>query len=407
MASSCKIPADDSEEVVDDAQNIPKAARNTDSDDDRECPEYQIGHCVHPERCTRTGQHLRISYSSGSDWEKHHMARLRFEEHGLGTPAAFSDYHLIKRVICRWLSSDEDELRTILNGSDPSVDLESLDMDDLLLDAAIGQMKVRNVVLRVIPVDLQVLGDRFLECFTWYSARYDMEKDDQGTLIKAVTDLEDREDSPGAIHLAPLLTWIETSKEFARGDFSDTLLDDLLVSVINAASQETRCTVRVKLQESTSRKIVICGDVVSVKSDIEVSVGSGLLLQVMTSIEKKSSHTPTDPVQVLPQMACQALAAAERSPFGNSRYKTVYQLSIHAPCSADVATQELQVCLIRCHVSCRTLKRMSQCPIPNPLDPSYVIHETVPCVNIYDATLITTVYRAFKAVFLIYKKGLK
>ncbi|XP_070551512.1 uncharacterized protein [Ptychodera flava] len=377
------------------------------SADDFECTHYKLGRCVDAEICG-TKHHPHRLYPSAARWTYQHIQRLRFECHPVKVHYGLSH----QQVIADWLQcSDEGKLRRIIGGDEESdVGHKVADSPGLATAAACAQQKIPYVVSSVIPLKLKTQDDGFLQLLKSFTDKYDVQQTEKKILIQAASNefKSQAETSVFCLHRRVLVTWVQVCEKYKNGKLNECCLDDLLIDIINSAAIETGCLVTVKVRESTRRDITICGQQVDIVSNIEVSGFCGeAILQVVTFTERKEFPSRTDTDQILPQIASRALAVAKESPFGNKYYKTVYQISIHALQSPDDEMDQLCVLLTRCHISCDVLGQMSACPIPNPLQRSFIIYEKVPCANVYDEMTVSLLYRAVKAVLLVFHLGIE
>ncbi|XP_070547165.1 uncharacterized protein [Ptychodera flava] len=377
----------------------------TDHDHMSECRSYRFGECRHPDTCGQE-EHPRITYPSGSAWNMHHVDRLRFVTYQFKIgyqPIANSDYQVVHHVICKWLLSSESDLRRILGGSNDSAVAEKLRklLKATSLEVVLGHEEI-PVILSDIANELQEDQDCFLQTLRKFSSNHDMESEDEKTLITAVTNYRNTSNLP-PFHISTLLTWIEICKDYRLNGYSQGLLDELLITIINSVSYQTGCPVKVK-QHKAASSITVCGQNVSVGNDIEVSGANGGVLHVITSAESNVRREPATPEDVLPYLVSKALTVADKSAFASQKYCTVYQLSIQVCDSPDDSVNHIHVFLVRCHISRNTLESMSHCPIPNPLKQSYLLYEKIPCLTIYNATLISILYRTLKSLMLLFQK---
>ncbi|XP_077998353.1 uncharacterized protein LOC144451393 [Glandiceps talaboti] len=362
-----------------------------------------MGDCHQAEACGPQRQHL--VFPPFSEWGTEHLETLNFKLLPFSFPVAYNDMHFIHGIICKWLTSDKSELRRLLSlhtCEDNSLNVNNTLLNAGFVGAAAGKEQgVPATVSGTIAKKLEVNEDSFLQLLTSFDGKYNVQTDDSKVLLKAAVKYCDEEQCDIS-HIATIITWIQVSNDYTRSISSVNVLDDLLHAIIISASSEARCAVSVRKGESTSREIKICGQSFDTESNIEAIGTCEGVLQVITSFKDKKPNTP---IQNLPQMASRGLAIAERSPFGNENYKTVYQLSVHAVQSPEDGDgmNDVEVLLVRSHISCCTLECMSMCPLPNVSQPSYVLHERIPCISIYNASFISTVYRAIKAVLLLFK----
>ncbi|XP_070580889.1 uncharacterized protein [Ptychodera flava] len=355
-----------------------------------ECEDYKTGKCMEPRRCGAAHPH-RV-YPSDSRWKTEQIQGLRFEcrpfnmDHG-------QSYH---RLVCDWL------FRVVRNNASED-SLPKLPEYPYVVES--GGDEHNMPAFRTFQNHLaeNLKEDDFLNLLSKFVTEHDLEMDDVKMLTKAANTSEFIEGAEKTyMHRRMLLTWIAVCGRCTRGAFHETCVDDLMAAVINSAAYEAGCLVMVKIRESTARTLLVCGQPVEVQTNIEVcNAEDNALVQVITSTESRDISMPVDVGKFLPQLVCKALAIAKGSPFGNRYYKTAYQVVIHSVCSPDCEEIQLYVFLVRCHIPHKTLGDISFCPIANPMQRSFLIHEKVPCGNIFNEAVILNVYRAIKAVLLI------
>ncbi|XP_070559638.1 uncharacterized protein [Ptychodera flava] len=405
-SDSVSIATDEENEDDVTVQNVPSES---------ECKEYRIGMCQQSRVCGRD-RHPHIRYPSACNWDQSHMSRLHFECHCFNVARSL---HITgiwpgTSIISEWLSSDEDSLRRILtedeNGGDKDYGAKMNDSPGIV-SAFSGHATTQIFVARELPNHLQGEEDGFLQLLTSLTGKYDIKTTDKRTLYTAVhSGLQNQNTLKIAtVHRSTLLTWIKTCQHYGSGALAEKFLDELVVGLVNSAAQETACPVIVSVRDSTERTISVCGQSINIASNVEVSGGYEGVLQVMTFTNNKALSGPKSVTRglphALPQIAGGALALATDSPFGNKHYKTVYQMSVHAThsdCEND--DDQVHVLLVRSHVARTTLQRMPECPIPNPLNRSYILYEKVACgKNIYSESFITFVYLAIKAAMVLFQ----
>ncbi|XP_070553400.1 uncharacterized protein [Ptychodera flava] len=367
-----------------------------------------------------TAPHVTFPTAPGCNWETKHTKRLgfKFVKMFKSTPAWMIDNNLpstviawtdiiIHNVICKWLSSSVGDLTDMLSCLDGET-FKEIFLTPGFTEAAIGKGIIPSLVSHKIPLTLGRDVDGFLSLVEQYCSQFNLKKDDSKVLMDGIYNFK-KSKSQTNVHLSAVCSWVDACKGHAEGKLSETLLDDFLVGVIHSAAHESGCVVVVKVRESTACEINICGQIIKVESDIEVRSFNKGLLQVIASAEslplsgrvQNNTETP----RFISQLASKALAIGPRSPFGNSEYKTAYQLSIRALCSPsmDDSDNEVEIILVRSHISCETLRCMSKCPHENQLRPSFIIYEKIPCDNIYNPVTVSTIYRAIKAVFFLFE----
>ncbi|XP_070547271.1 uncharacterized protein [Ptychodera flava] len=361
-----------------------------------ECRQYKLGTCKEADKCGPNRHPHRTFPSSPLKWENQHIQRLRFVCHSFNLPQGLS----FQRVVCHWLFSDEScQLRDQGQHGDNESDINSVQHD--LKHLAVGTTKT------ACSVKQRLQEDTFLHLLSSFVAKYNLETDNVTVLNEAVNTAEFLHNSvvPCVVHRRVLLTWLDVCNRSTNGKCSESRLVDLIADIINSASYETDCLVTLKIRESTAHSISVCGHPVVLQSDIEVCGPNGdTIVQVVTSTENAVFSRRADLDEILPVMASEALAVAKETPFGSLVYKTVYQIFVHTTCSPSGETEQVCAYLVRCHVACETLGRMADCPIPNPLKRSYIFYEQIPCVNIYYETLVSTLYQAVKALFVMFKE---
>ncbi|XP_077983971.1 uncharacterized protein LOC144438699 [Glandiceps talaboti] len=401
-------------QTLDDTQRPPRSVTHNTRQSD-ECPAYKNGSCDHPEKCGER-HHPVIHYPSASGWEYHHIKRLRFQCLSLAM-----DFFLKprERLICDWLASTHDMVRVIIGRH--QCDHFLSDSPGLLAALTCAQDNISyNTLAKMVNAEVgEGHNDGFLQLLTSFNKRFNnMQKEEEKYLMclaKAVCEehcKNQREFCSSEVHRYTLLTWIHVSKMYERGNLSEFLLDDLMSDIIRSAGSETNSYLRLKVRQSTVRKIKVCGNNVAVISNIEVSsLNAKGVLQVVTSTENKAYtrniEPEPEPERVLPQMASEALAIAEDSPFGNKDYKTVYQVSIHSVHSRATKSNTLYAFLTRCHISCDTLTDMPASPIPNPLNRSVIMYQKIELTDMFNNKTIEFIYCAFKAVLALFHKCCK
>ncbi|XP_070581371.1 uncharacterized protein [Ptychodera flava] len=380
-----------------------------DSAQHSECTQYKMGSCNLSEPCGQGHHHRHIEYPSGSKWETHHIQRLRFECYHFNMQVLHRPQHRSGlcdddqvEIISNWLFSSEEQMdrRMITNKSQFSVDEYAA-----LLRIAFGRHdNIPTAVKSDLKGEIDIKGKKFLQLLQSLTDKYNIEDDKHEELSWAITK-HVKDHCPA--HITTLLTWIDICKHHARGELNSHMLDDLFMNVVFSAAHETNMGIRVRVRETTARRITVCGYNFSIESNIEVICLHGfVLVQIVTSTETKTLGSPQDTEQLLPQIASRAVACGVSSPFGDKCYKTVYQISVHVTKHPNQKNDEVNVFLVRCHISRNTLKNMSKCPVPNPLERSYLLHEKITfCGSIYDKDIIAFAYRAIKSVFVLFKVG--
>ncbi|XP_070579103.1 uncharacterized protein [Ptychodera flava] len=298
-----------------------------------ECIDYKSGICRGPEKCGPK-HHPHVIFPS-ANWERQHMQRLRFECYSFNITQFVPDRRQrlnINHIISEWLSSDE--LIRVL-GRDKKLG----ESPGLAAAALCAQDKIPYVLSHVIPSKLQIEEDGFLQLLTSYARQYDMEIDDTRTLFKgAVNKLRNanvQAESGCVNHRTTLATWVDACDHYANGKLTEQCLDDLLLAIIRSASQETDCIVISRIGESATRSITVCGHVINIESNIEVTgLNTDGILKMIFSSKIRSLSRPMDLKKLkLPQIASESLAVAECSPFVGPIYKKTSLRAARARCS--------------------------------------------------------------------------
>ncbi|XP_077989258.1 uncharacterized protein LOC144443592 [Glandiceps talaboti] len=360
-------------------------------DSHTECSKYKLGLCKQ-EHCTKL--HPDVNYPSCSRWEKHHVDRLRFEFVSFGMDCYLSAPHI---VIYEWLVSSTSRLTKILD------DLNSPDFLEVVSTATCKKIRYDTVTILLEHEVGEHQQDPFLQILATFCQKNNIHDDNKTTLM------HNAEAVPACKieYRLALITWILVIK---CPKVSEFLLDDLMVQIIRAAAAHLDTCLIIRVRESTARNIKVCGNVVNVLSNVEVSgLDSQGILQVVTSTEnkvltkecKKVLDTP-DVEHFLPQIACEALGIGEDSPFGTDFYKTVYQISLHVVHNKEGIVIDTYALLTRCHMSRNTLNCMSEKQIPNPLKKSVVMYQQIRFDEI-NKEAIAFLYRATKAVLCLFK----
>ncbi|XP_070541026.1 uncharacterized protein [Ptychodera flava] len=310
--------------------------------------------------------------------------------------------HFIRGVLCKWLTSDKSDLKRVFDKRDN--DDCSLLNAGLVYAAAGNDQGIPAIVSQIVSKKLEVQEDRFLQFLTEFNSKYDLEKDDSKTTLTAI----EKYGKEGHVnHAATMMTWVQICSEHAMGRFQATYMDDLLHASLISASAEARCPVSVREGKSTSRDISVSGQIIRVESNIEVTGINGTILQLIVSSQNETPVKGKGDIKYdFPKIVAASLAVAGESPFSNEYYRTVYQLLIHGtapPVGERGCTNEVDVFLIRSHISQATLDCMSLNSSPDCLQTSVVLYERIPCINIYSASFIATVYHGCKAVLLLSK----
>ncbi|XP_070541107.1 uncharacterized protein [Ptychodera flava] len=382
----------------DDEHRYPDVTNNhCTEDEDEECLDYKMGRCMVPVE-TSCPKHPHILFPSAPNWESCHMNRFRFRTYQQDAGSLPEE-----QVICHWLMQNTSDICVDSNHQLPSYPA-TLDTASSIVKTRINKVQYRALLSTHIKEHLE--GDAFVKLLVDFAEAYDMTSDYIPSLIQASMTY----DMPGVLedskpHYRPaLLRWVSTFDSYVKSTLQESSLDQVLVKLIDVAAYETNCTVMVEIRESTARKIVLCGNRLQVQSNIEVlSVDGQSLLQVVTSSDNSGNRRTTDVTKVLPQMACEALAIAPHSPFGNTMYKTVYQLFVQSVHCTETDSIQLHVILIKCFVSVQTLQGMSTCPMEGCPRSSYIMYERLPCPDFHSPGFASFLYKTVKAVLLAFK----
>ncbi|XP_077996818.1 uncharacterized protein LOC144450124 [Glandiceps talaboti] len=393
-------------EVVTDEKNgtgpMPSAA-DDDSNGESKCCWYALGKCMQADQCDPEHHHPHTVFPESSQWERHHMERLRFD--CLSFNMELSPLKPMITAIRDWIVSLRRNVNEIFGENQETI----LEESPGLLTAMICTHEhiPSELISLVVNSQVQVHGDGFLHLLSAFTSQYNIQRNDVRILRHGAKNVcTGQSDMKSTLpHRRTLLTWIEMAKKYQSGQIKNCILVDFMVDMINSAAMETDCLVSVKVGESTSRKFTVCGNDITSKSNIEVfGINEECILQVVMETENEALNV-AGISQSLPQLASQALAAAELSSFGNHDYKTVYQLLIQSVHCCHGNTNRLYIYLVRCHISCDTLTTMSMCPIPNPLKRSVILYEKVACESIYSKNTVEFLYFAVKSILLMFQKS--
>ncbi|XP_070555660.1 uncharacterized protein [Ptychodera flava] len=356
--------------------------------------ESNVGSCIHPNTHT--------SFPSASRWCTEHMDRFRFEVFTFD--ADWSSYVSDEEVICHWLINNSTAVDTSAINKFPAYPATP-EVDAAIVLNSISKSQYRRILSRYIETNLQ--EDGFIRALTEFSAKYDMKSDLVQSLVKA-TMMDGLDDTPAAhrqLYRSALLRWVSSFKAYRKAALTESHLAQVLAELINIAAYDAQCTLLVQFRECTSRKLLLCGQYIEVLSDVEVQSPDGqVVLQVIVCSENKGNQGDTAMTKLLPKISCEALAAAEVSPFCNDFYKTVYQvavLSVFTDSESDEA--QLYAFLVKCYVSTETLEDMSMCPMGDCHKSSYIMHSKYACGNFQDCKFVAFVYKAVKAAILAFQ----
>ncbi|XP_077991859.1 uncharacterized protein LOC144446046 [Glandiceps talaboti] len=387
-----------------DADNQP--ATNRDGID--ECEACLRGDCVAMH--SPQTNHYCVHFPRGSEWNFQHMTRLRLKDLNFIKALSLTCH---QRIIYKWLSCTTADFTEIIRYYKRERRVSAADVNEIILSKGlfeIAAISSHSTVSKGILSEIKTEDD-FLhlvrELIDRHSNTEDEEEqsliDDHQTLLNDITALTEPLKTR-VVYLNALLTWIEVCQSYRQTSLSPVLLDDLLVNLVLCAADTVGCPIRVKVREGTTRQMTVCGKEVDVQSDIEVSAFLKSVIQVLTFTENMAIE---DANHILPQLACMALAAASDSPFGNDDYKTVYQIAVYSSKFPRNRETEVTIVLARCHIARSTLCAMGECPIENPLKPSISIQDCIHCNSICSVTTITTLYRVFKAVLVLFYRDLQ
>ncbi|XP_070558482.1 uncharacterized protein [Ptychodera flava] len=363
-----------------------------------ECPDYKMGVCMR-RRTSCPYQHPHVPFPSASKWETHHMNRFRFEAYQFETTNFFSE----EEVICYWIVHNATIVGDIDCAQLPSCPATPA-TKTAIARSAIGKPRYCQVLQNHVTKLLQ--EDVFVKTIKKFAQQYDMITDPIQTLLmaSATDDLDNAPESAKPHHRSLLMRWITSIKTYRKASLPEASLAQLISDLLVIIRQDTGCPFIIQVRESTARKLVLCGQTVNVESDIEVQTVDGEgLIQVITFSENEVHSRPTDITNVLPRLACEALAVGKDSPFGNQVYKTVYQVYIHSVYCSESGCVQLYAFLVKCHLSVDTLENMSHCPIESCRSPSFIMHKTYSCGDFRSCKFLSFVYKALKAAVLTYQ----
>ncbi|XP_070536803.1 uncharacterized protein [Ptychodera flava] len=363
-----------------------------------ECQAYRMGMCIGD--CAELA-HPHINFPSSSKWEDRHMNRLRFTLHEFDSETGQED-----DLIHDWLIGN---ITACGSNVYPNLNLPKYPASPAV---AAARYETRMPVARYREllsnhIRSNITEDNFLSVVKDFTDNNDMNTDDLQNLLAAT--VKDELNVPEAmkpLYRSFLMAWVTAFERFNKGKLPESYVDDLLAAVINIAACNTRCPVLVRVRESTARQVQMCGRYVNIQNGIEVHTQDQRgLLQVILFSKNKVFSKPnlSDVAKTIPQTACEALAVAKDSPFGNTFYKTVYQLSIHSVMCTDDNNMQFYAFLVKCHVSVDTLDGMAVCPIENPCQPSIIMYKRHACSPFRSYGFVSFMYKAVKAVMLAYQ----
>ncbi|XP_070579327.1 uncharacterized protein [Ptychodera flava] len=361
-----------------------------------ECQDYKLGRCKQAERCGRT-RHTHIDFPPASKWEQCHMLRVGFRPYPITRSHQWKGDLTFEDVICNWLLDHPGNVEMDDLPAYPT----TTKTDDLLCQRGIKIPQYIQLLSCRITESLQ--EDAFPTMLTQFADKYNTSKTGIASLYKAAcsSDIPDVQKTKNIKYRPALFRWMYVLDAYRNGELREATLDHLLCDIIEVAALDTNNLVLTNLREATQRRFVVCGQPVTAQSDVEVVTtdGSGML-HIATSVEKMLYTGQRESATVLPQIACDALAVALKSPFGFGRYKTVYQVAVHAVHYEDSNKLEVSVFLIKCYVSLKSLDNLTMCPISNYLEPSYIMHTKVGSYTLQEPGFIILVYKAVKAVLI-------
>ncbi|XP_070566451.1 uncharacterized protein [Ptychodera flava] len=365
------------------------------AEDVNHCKYYLQGTCT---TCSEgVESHGRLIFRPESVWGDRERRILRISEHTLRISAVRSH----NKIISSWLICP--------TAAFPKVtDTDAVNY----LQSATESCNIRHEVHRLIRTQwsVELESDNFLHFIRDFSENHVMEEIPKHKLLSFV-DSEvpsTKECEVTYNHRSALYRWIEVCKLMTPGTVKipELRFDDLLAELIRCAGEAAGITVLINMRESSRREFKVCGNTVTVQSNIEVSCSSEVIMNVITHTEQSCSPSDSgccDMEAILGQISAKCLAVAGDSPFGNDSHKTVYNVSVIAKRVDDA--WKLIVIPVQCHFSRNTLRTMEECPIPNPLRKSFILHdELVFEEDIYSLEVFKLLYRSFKAVLLIYKR---
>ncbi|XP_070566849.1 uncharacterized protein [Ptychodera flava] len=331
-------------------------------------------------------------------WNMAHLKLLNFTnvnltERSIGIDV---DRDIIRDVYCKWLFSDIEDLWKAA-----TVDL---DPDKVLADgflaAAHGEACLRQRVGKEMQHYLDCKEDRFSVLLSEFVTHHSFLHHTRQKLLSGIHDFSKLKTKQDYNHVLTLWRWVEVCCEHGPGRIRDELFNDLLVAIVNSAGYESGCLVQAKVRKSS---IQICGRSIQIQNHIEVHGIQDALLQIISLDEDVSDDQLSDSKQYIPQLVCHALATAMDSPFGNSYYKTMYQLALHGLSSPRVETKPVEMILSRVHVAISTVQSMSECPMAQSFKPSFIVHNKIRCGRVQSSSFVNALYRGCKAVFSLCK----
>ncbi|XP_070557977.1 uncharacterized protein [Ptychodera flava] len=353
-----------------------------------ECEAYRLGMC---ESVCKAGKklYLHIEVSPGFNWDTSMMTRLNFH-------ATSFEFKTIS------LSVDDDIRKWVMDNTNDKSELPvypaTLDIYKNLMDDSL----YRQALSRNISTSLR--GDVFVKTMYQFASDHDLSREHSVKLAQSVfNDQGEKNTTLDREYRKFLIRWVNSIRKYRMGKLRQASIDHLVAGLLDVASYETGCEIVTDTREATERIIRVCGQDIKVCCDIEViSCFFDTLFQVVTFTENGMSPGHQDMPKILPQMACQALALAPESAFGNDFYKTVYQVSVLSNFNTD-RTVTFSVFLTKCHVAVTTLNDMSKCSVENPVRPSYMMWHAVEGFKLEDPAPWSVLYKAFKAILLAFK----
>ncbi|XP_070540420.1 uncharacterized protein [Ptychodera flava] len=355
-----------------------------------ECLPYKTATCTDPAKCG--ARHPHIYFPPAFDWESQHMMRLGFSSQSVTSVDDCGSSLPFEEIVNNWLMENPRHVLTHLLPDYPV----TAEVEEYVAEVGMEIPEYRQLLSSCIKESIQ--QDDFMQVLTEFAEKYDMKK----ALIKVLCKAACKSILPR--YRKALLRWIVTVDEYRSGTLHEAFLDHFLADIVEVAAQETDITVVMNQRAATARKIVICGKSVDVESDVDVlAPDGGGVLHIATCVKKEPHARPTDITKLLSQAVCEALAVASKSPFGNDQYKTVYQILVCAVRSNNTDVLQFSIVLVKCSVSVQTLDSMTQCPIRNPLRPSYIMHTKFECPQLHMPGFPLVFYRAVKAVLIAFK----
>ncbi|XP_070537768.1 uncharacterized protein [Ptychodera flava] len=364
---------------------------------DGECTEYKKGVCLQGAQCD--SKHLHVVFPSAYKWDFTHMDRLHFVSHEMPAVTTEVNETIYIWLMCHPLIAADDGADTLALPAFPITE----EVQETLAESGIEERKYREVLSQRVREAIN--PDNVMTLFTAFDEKYDVKNTAIKLLYKAArnSDLPDKERKYNPRYRQCLVRWVTMVEEYRNEELSEASLNPVVFELVEAAAFETSCVVTINMTENTKRKISVCDTTVNVQSNIEVrSVNGDGVLQVLICAENKHFPSSAKMNRILPQIACDALAIADKSPFGNGNYKTVYQVSISVSHAKQNAKMQFHVSLLKTYVCTKTLKQMSTCPIINPLEPSYMTYTHLDCPQVDSPEFLTLTYRAIKAVLLAF-----